>query len=349
MLHIVIISPIFAVDEQDTINLPFLQLHCKELLTRGVKLTIISEQYPMGPDYQWNGVQVITIKRKTPKAIYKFLRKYRMRAALKKIHHEHPVQVIHNYWFNILGEISERFALKNNIKHIITLAGQDILPSINTYIHGVTGYSGLLICPSLFHKLKLQENYAVSPQVIGFGIDAVQQIHTERDIDLILCGWINHIKNWEQFLEIVSELQTTSSVKKVVICGGGPMMKELILEIERLKLKDLIELKDSIPRNEVLALMQRSKLLVHTSHFESFGLVLAEGLACNCRVISKPVGIAYNDKDILTCVSTAEFVSTIQQELSRYSVPPETYDDRYSIKRSVDEHMVLYRRLALEL
>ena len=80
----------------------------------------------------------------------------------------------------------------------------------------------------------------------------------------------------------------------------------------------LIEIKTSIPRDQVLNLMQQSKILVHTSNFESFGLVLAEALAANCIVISKPVGIAFDNETIITCKTTEEFVSSIRKELKSY-------------------------------
>lgn len=345
MLHLVIITPVFAVDELDSISLPFMQIFCKELLrTNKVTLTIISEQYPTHDNYSWNGITVHTLKKNTPKFLYKFLRKYRLRKTLQNIHRTNRIDVVHNFWFNILGQISEKFSSEKNIRHLITLTGQDILPD-NKYLPLITGYSGKLISPSEFHKNKLLENYKVDVRVIGWGIEPVKLTHAERSIDLIHCGWINSVKNNLQFLEIVNELKKTGSIKKVVICGGGPLFKELLADIQRLDLNDLIEIKNSIPRSEVLELMQKSKILVHTSHFESFGLVLAEGLACNCTVISTPVGIAFENKNIICCNSTEEFTAKIKAALQNFENNSEENIFEYPITKTVEEYIEVYKSL----
>lgn len=339
--HVTIITPVFAIDEQDSVNVPFLQIYCKELLKTNIKLTIIAEQYPQRNNYTWNGVNVITLKRKTPKVIYKFLRRPRLVKALKAIHEKNPIHLIHNFWFNILGQISEKYALMNGIKHLTSLAGQDILPS-NKYITAITGYSGSLVCPSLFHKLKLQENYSVSPKIISWGLDDFILKRQERSIDLILCGWINSVKNYPEFLKIVKALQQEPLLKKVVICGGGPLLNNLISDVRAHGLNTLIEIKTSIPRDQVLNLMQQSKILVHTSNFESFGLVLAEALAANCIVISKPVGIAFDNETIITCKTTEEFVLSITKELKRYTDVDRPYPNQYPIQKTVEEYLKIY-------
>lgn len=344
MYHIVIISPIFATGEDDSINLPFLQLHCRELLRRGVKLNIISEQYPATNNYQWHGAQVHTIKRRTPKWIYKFFRKRKLLACLRNIHQHHPIHLIHNYWFNILGEISFEFAATRRIPHLVTLSGQDILAS-NPYIRKITAYRGTLVTPSLFHKKQLVEYYPVNPEVIGFGIDHIPLVKQERDIDLLLCGWVNQVKNYPLFLDIVGQLAEHGTVKKAVICGGGPLMADLKTQIASRGLSHRIVILDSVPREDVLRTMQCSKILVHTSHFESFGLVLAEALACNCHVVSRPVGIAYSDPDIVRCETAEEFVRVISGILNDYTPPDWKAASRYSIQTSVDQYMALYQRL----
>ncbi len=345
MVHLVIITPIFATDEQDSISLPFLQLFCKELIRKGVALTIISEQFPKHSDYTWNGIKVYTLKKSTPKLFYKFLRKKRLTSCLKKIHASNPINVIHNFWFNILGQISEQFALENKIKHLITLTGQDVLAR-NPLLGEIKNYSGQLVCPSGFQKLKIQELFPLEPKVIAWGIEEVEPIDKERDIDLIQCGWINSVKNNFQFLEIVQALYQSGHIQKVVICGGGPMFAELQNNIAKLELGTIISTKDSIPRAEVLQLMQQSKILVHTSHFESFGLVLAESLASGCIVVSTPVGIAYDDDEILKCITTDDFVSTIKYQLELNKNQKRNKINRYPIEKTVESYLELYNRQA---
>lgn len=340
MLHLVIITPAFAINEQDSISLPFLQLYAKELLKNNVKLSILCEQYPDGGNYTWFGADVYTLKRKTPSALYRFLRTKRLKKTLTAIHRKAPISVIHNMWYNILGMISEEFALAHHIKHVITVCGQDVLPE-NPFLKNIQSYSGTLICPSTFQKNKLLEKHEVAVRVIHWGIEDIQASHAERNIDLIQCGWINAVKNNFLFLDIVQTLKETNLIKKVLICGGGPLFEELQQKIERMHLSDVIELKNSIPRQEVLGYMQQSKILVHTSHFESFGLVMAEALACNCRVIASPVGIAFDHKNILQAFNKEDFISKISVALKKENEKTAFVND-YPISKTVAEHLTLY-------
>ena len=341
MLHVLIITPIFSVSDDDSVTLPFLQLFCKELLKKNVHVTILAEQYPQKSDYLWHGIQVHTLKRKTPRILYKFLRKYRLTHCLKKIHTELPITVIHNLWFNILGDISEEFSLKNGIKHITTLAGQDILPS-NKLLPKITRYTGELICPTIFQRNTLHKQYSVNTRIIGWGIEEIDPGDAERTIDLIHCGWINSVKNNTLFLEIVQALHAHNLLKKVVVCGGGPDFNSFLKSVEQMKLNTLIEIKNSIPREEVLGLMKQSKILVHTSHFESFGLVLAEALACNCIVISSPVGIAGDVKEIFKCTTLNEFVQQIEKKLVDYKTPQTAFPAKYPISSAVKQYLEVY-------
>lgn len=342
MLHALIITPIFSVSDDDSVTLPFLQLFCKELLKNDVHVTILTEQYPQKINYQWHGIQVHTLKRKTPRILYKFLRKYRLTRCLKKIHAGQPVTVIHNIWFNILGDISGIFALKHGIKHITTLAGQDVLPS-NKLLPKIISYSGELVCPTIFQQNTLHKQYSVNTKIIGWGIEEIDPGDAERTIDLIHCGWINSVKNNTLFLEIVQALHKRNLVKKVVVCGGGPDFNSFLKSVEQMKLNSLIEIKNSIPREEVLNLMKQSKILVHTSHFESFGLVLAEALACNCIVISSPVGIASDVEEIITCNTSLEFMTHIEKQLIEYKTPQTAFPAKYPINKTAQKYLEIYR------
>lgn len=53
-----------------------------------------------------------------------------------------------------------------------------------------------------------------------------------------------------------------------------------------------ITVMDALPRGEVLKLMQRSKVLVHTSSYESQGYVFDEALINGMSIVSDEVGSA---------------------------------------------------------
>ena len=73
---------------------------------------------------------------------------------------------------------------------------------------------------------------------------------------------------------------------KVLICGGGPQLKNLQLQVSRLQLADNIILAGEKPHPEVLQLMQRSRIFLHTSNYEGFSSVCLEALYSGAHVIS---------------------------------------------------------------
>lgn len=342
MLNIVIITPGFPVDEKDTICLPFLQLYIHELIKQQIHVTVITDQHPIKENYTWNNVKVYTLRKKGSNLVSKLFKHFRLKKTLLFLHKKNNITAIHNFWFNELVLPVQDFAIKYGIQHITTFAGQDVLPDNNS-LKNLDIYTGDLVCFSKFQQLKFNEVYTRKSELIHLGIDDIVVNDQPRSIDLISCGWINSIKNHSLFVDIVYELVKTNQIQKAVICGGGTELLPLIRKIEALNLQHIIEIKGSLQRSEVINLMQQSKILVHTSHYESFGLVLAEGLACNCFVVSTPVGIAFEDKDIIRCNTRDEFVREIMACLSGSTTLP-LITKPYLMSETVSQYTSLYQQ-----
>jgi 1,2-diacylglycerol 3-alpha-glucosyltransferase len=342
LINLVIISPGFPIDENDSTCLPFLQLIIKELMKQGnIKITVIAEQYPMSENYTWNGISVITLRKKESKLYYKIFRFFRLKHILKKLNKHEKINVIHNFWFSNSVLITDKFAASNSIKHITTLAGQDVLPA-NPALKKLDSYKGQLFCTSQFQLEKLLENYNVKAEIIELGIEKIKPGLGERTIDLIFCGWINTLKNYNQFIEIVSAINRITALNKVVVCGGGDDLSILREKIKLLGLQSLIEVKGEIPRANVIEQMRKSKILIHTSGYESFGLVLIEGLACGCYVISKPVGVALTEPQIIKCSTTEEFIDRSLLFLDK-KVANNLSVFNYPVSKTVSKYLEVYQ------
>src|ERR1700741_2603895 len=94
MLNIVIISPGFAVDENDHLCIPFLQLYIKELQKKEVRITVIATQYPQKENYQWHDIEIITVAKNKTSLLSKLFFGKRLRRALDKIHKKNKIDVI---------------------------------------------------------------------------------------------------------------------------------------------------------------------------------------------------------------------------------------------------------------
>ena len=112
---------------------------------------------------------------------------------------------------------------------------------------------------------------------------------------------------------------------------------------DRIKMRDLIgkvEYFGRLSNIDVLTQMQNSKILIHTSDFESQGYVMLEARACGMHVISKQVGIAKNQKQHSIANSSKEFVELVLLKLQgqidhRSDIP-------YPISDTVKQYVKLY-------
>ena len=87
-----------------------------------------------------------------------------------------------------------------------------------------------------------------------------------------------------------SEVVAINPKSKLLIGGDGPEREKIIKLISELKLEKNIELLGRLDRYKVNENMQKCNAFIHTSRFETFGIVLIEALACGKPVISTKSG-----------------------------------------------------------
>ena len=139
-----------------------------------------------------------------------------------------------------------------------------------------------------FIRDEVSGNYNLQPSLVYPGVNPGQfkEVPVARNIDIIAAGSLIPLKRFELVIEIVRKLKTSLPDLKAVIAGGGPMRSQLEEKISEYELTSNIRLVGEVPHNEVIKLMRQSKLLLHPSAYEGFGMVCLEALAAGCRVIS---------------------------------------------------------------
>jgi len=94
------------------------------------------------------------------------------------------------------------------------------------------------------------------------------------------------LKQYHLFIEALSLLKVFFPDIKAVICGNGPEMERLQALASTLHLEKNLLFTGELPHNDVLALMQRSKVFLHPSNYEGFSTVLSEALYAGVHVVS---------------------------------------------------------------
>jgi len=303
---LVILSPGFPENEQETDNIPALQLFLKELNRRNeFIISIISLHYPyQAKSYLWFGMKVFALGGKNKKGLSRVLRLMQCMSIANQIHREEPIDHIHSFWMGEAAWIGNRIAKKLNIPHSCTLMGQDALGK-NIYFKRVKRLPKL-VALSNFHQQKLIQHYQVeADEVIPWGLENTFLQPQPKTIDILGVGNFISIKNFSSFIRIVHELSKTKAEIKAVLIGRGNEEKKLQTKIRNLGLNENIRIIPQMYRDEVLSYMAQSKCFLHCSDYESFGMVIIEALANGAWVLSKKVGIAEEIPEV-ECFETEE-------------------------------------------
>jgi glycosyltransferase involved in cell wall biosynthesis len=288
---IVILSPGFPADENDTTCIPSMQIFVKGLKQNkpGLHIVVVSFQYPFkAARYNWNGVEVIALAGKGKGQLFRLITWRRVWQTLKQLHGNYQLVGLLSFWMGEAAYMGNRFAKKYGLPHYTWLLGQDAKAG-NHYVKQVKPAPGSLIAISDFLAREFSINYHIQPgHTIPTGIDTslFAAKPGARDIDIIGVGSLIPLKQYDLFIRIIKSLTVQFPQVKALICGKGPELDYLKKQISRLRLEDHIELKGELSHPEVLALMQRSKILLHTSAYEGYSTVLSEGLYAGCHVVS---------------------------------------------------------------
>ncbi len=288
---LVILSPGFPANEMDSTCLPAQQALVRSLNTLfpSVNITILAFQYPFASgQYRWFGNSVIPFNGRNRHQIAKWFMWARVWLRLKKIQKQEDVIGILSFWFDECALLGHYFCKKNGLPHFTWILGQDAR-SGNRYTKLIPLKAGSLVAMSDFLARTFQENYGVCPaHVIPNGIEPglYQTVEIARDIDIIGVGSLIPLKRYDVFIEAIQLIHSQLPHLKVIICGKGPEQNHLAKLIKENGLSNTIELAGEKTHPEVLELMQRSKLMLHTSSYEGFSGACLEALYAGAHVIS---------------------------------------------------------------
>lgn len=288
---LVILSPGFAANEADSTCLPAQQQFINVLHEQfpSIKLIILAFQYPFSDiPYKWKGNEVIPFNGRNRGKIYRLILWLRVWKQLRKLKKQYHLIGLFSFWYGECALIGKWFGKNNHIKHFTWLLGQDAKEG-NKYVNLLRPHPDELVALSDFLVKEFEKNYKVKPAVvIPIGIDKrlFSEASLERDIDILGVGSLIPLKRYDLFIDVVKSLKIHFPFIKTVLCGQGHEQTRLQLMIEEAGLQDTITLTGSRPYSEVLQLMQRSKVLLHPSSYEGFGLVCLEALYAGAHVIS---------------------------------------------------------------
>jgi glycosyltransferase involved in cell wall biosynthesis len=288
---LVILSPGFPQNEADSTCLPAQQALVRSINKQfpGVSIIVLAFQYPFsGSEYTWNGNRIIPLNGRNRKRLHRWLLWYRSWRILGKLNRSGKITGMLSFWLDECAFIGSSFSKRKNIPHFTWLLGQDARAG-NRYMKLMQPQPSSLVAISDFLAKTFYENYGIRPpHVVPNGIDPgiYASPPVVKDIDVIGVGSLIALKRFDIFIEVIKELKSHLPTIKVLICGKGSEQHKLEQSIRENGLTQNISLTGEMDHSTVLALMQRSKLMLHTSSYEGFSGACLEALYAGAHVIS---------------------------------------------------------------
>jgi glycosyltransferase involved in cell wall biosynthesis len=328
--RVILLVPGFPEDERDSTCLPALQSFV-EALSRsgsGPATDVIAFQYPyQRRSYTWRGVRVHAMGGgnsgfKKPFTWLRALKRGRRIAAERPAH---TTGVIHSFWLGECALIGSVLARLLGWRHVVSIGGQEI--------RRPTAYSRLL--DSSRFVLTAGSEYAANVAQYGVGcqVDFIiplglnsQRVHAvaspaERDIDILAVGSMTPVKRFSDVISVVADIAESHPKVRVALIGDGPCRGNIESLVKQKGLAAQVRLMGELPRDEVLRLMLRSKVLLHPSEYESQGYVFLEALASGSYVVCRDVGFTGQSRKVVRCedvIAMARAVSRILDSETDY-------------------------------
>lgn len=344
---LVILTPGFPENDLDTSCLPFLQSLIRTINKdfSFIKIIVLSFQYPFtSGEYLWNDNTVFSFAGRNKGKFSRRLLWFRVWRKLKKIKNENNLIGLFSLWLGECALIGHDFGKSFGIPHHCWIAGQDA-KSKNKFVTKIKPSSDELIAISDFIADEFFKNYLIRPvHVIPNGIECelFENISYQRTIDVLGAGSLIPLKRYDIFIDCIFQIKKTLPHICSIIAGKGQQALALQRKIRGRDLENNIILNGEMEHQNLLCLMQQSKIFLHPSCYEGFSMVCLEALYAGCHVISfcKPMN---NDFENWHIVKTEE--EMIEKAREILSQPDVEYQSvmPYSINQTAKSVMKLYR------
>ena len=210
--------------------------------------------------------------------------------------------VIHaHYWLS--GLVAKEISNELNIPFIFTSH------SLGIFLDGynkervdcekiVMTSTNLVTASSVFETMLIADTYKIDENKIKKitpGVDRkifIPDLSVEKENIILSIGRIQEQKGQLQTIEFLNNFKKIQNDFKCYFVGGpsgkhgNEYLQELQQTIKDFNLDKHVEFLGDLPQTEIIELFKKAKLLIHTSKFETFGLVAIEANAMGVPVLT---------------------------------------------------------------
>lgn len=305
-MHICIITPGFSADESDWCIPALLDFvhHPPE----GFTFSIISLRYPhTTKPYQVYGTPVTPLGFAKRAGLWRFILYHKAIRAIRQIHQQKPIDVLHAFWADEAGFIATRAGERLNIPALVSVMGGELthLPQIGyqmgrigrwmvdyalRHAHTHTGGSALLVNT-------IQNRYAGKIWRVSLGIDNdlfrpdSTAKHLKGDFAVLHVASLSPIKNQALLIHAFAKLHQTHPHAHLHIVGDGVLKSDLKSLAKDLHIWDAVTFHSAVAHHDLPRYYSGADVCVITSYHESQSMVVLEAGACGVLTVGTGVGI----------------------------------------------------------
>lgn len=290
---LIMLSPAFPANESGEQS-PWLP--AKQSLIRALnrnfpelEIIVLVFQFPVNQaEYFWHGNRIIPFGGANKRRGHNLKLWYKVFRELMILRKSKNILGIISFWCAECCLVGSYFSRLYGTKHLCWISGLDAKKG-NKFIKRIRPKANELVAMSDFLMEEFYNNHGIRPGfLVPDGIDVSQFCNEqcERTIDIMGAGNLVLLKRYDIFIQVLSEINDTCKNINAVLCGGGSEEENLKTQISHLGLEDNIVLTGLLPQKEVLDMMKKTKIFLHTSIYEGFGNVCIEALYAGAHVIS---------------------------------------------------------------
>jgi len=347
-MHVLVITPGFPKDEKDTDCIPPMQEYFDGLFQKipAIEVSVISIHYPFSKEqYIWKRANIYPCAAKNKKQPFRSIHWLKAIRLSLKINRSHRIDIVHSFWLNETALVGHIIARLLKVKHLNTMMGQDAKAE-NKYLKLLTLKNTTKIAVSKFQAGYFKNSTGLEVnRIIPWGIKSFLVDNNSRKIDILGVGSLIEVKNFEQFVRIINELKNEFPQINCEIIGEGILKGKLQKQIDDFHLANNLKIVGQIRREDVLSYMMNSKILLHTSNYESFGYVIAEALSAGCYVASRKVGCVRETDKMFIADKDEDYYEIIRNLLSNGK--DFTPQNLFPILKTVESYVDLYKQLTI--
>jgi glycosyltransferase involved in cell wall biosynthesis len=276
-------------------------------------------------------------------------------------HFTKPFQLLHSFWGFPQGLASSYLSTILSIPSLVSLQGGEVvlIPSINYgYLKNrsnknrllrLSKRADLITVLSQFQYDLLLANSSPSNAVpiIPFGVNTQDFPYRQKSligpIKLVHIAGINKVKQQTLLIDVVAKI-IKSHPCILTIVGPDFLDGSLHRYVDKMQLNSVINFVGKQPNLKLKDYLKPAHFLVHTSHYESQGVVISEAAASGVVVAGTPVGSIHDHPDkfiqgttsaelasaIITCFNSPTTYMTYQKKARDWV---KTYDQNWTLKQ----------------